>query len=90
MLFLNSCNNNSDYPENDPDVKGRFSGIPAPININFTIMAQHPHDTGAYTQGLQVYNGKLYEGTGDYENSSVRISDWKTGTVEKKHMMGIR
>jgi glutaminyl-peptide cyclotransferase len=51
-------------------------------------VANYPHDTGAYTQGLQFYKGKLYEGTGDYENSSIRITDIKTGRVEKKHIMG--
>ena len=51
------------------------------------VIAQHPHDTSAYTQGLQLFNGKMYEGT-DYESSSLRITDWKTGAVEKKHMMG--
>jgi glutaminyl-peptide cyclotransferase len=72
--------NNKDV---DPDI------IPAqtPV-IPYRVIAQHPHDTGAYTQGLQLYQGKLYEGTGDYEASSLRITDWKTGKVEKKHMMG--
>lgn len=86
--ILFACNNNNDYPPDDPGVKGTYSGIPAPANLTYTILAQHPHDTGAYTQGLQLYNGKLFEGTGDYENSSVRISNWKTGEVEKKHVMG--
>ncbi|RYG31196.1 MAG: glutaminyl-peptide cyclotransferase [Chitinophagaceae bacterium] len=34
------------------------------------------------------YKGKLYEGTGDYENSSLRITDRTTGKVITKHMMG--
>lgn len=64
------------------------SGIPAPANVSFSIMAQYPHDSSAYTQGLQLYNGKLYEGTGDYEASAIQISDYKTGKIEKKHRMG--
>jgi glutaminyl-peptide cyclotransferase len=83
--FLAACNNGSDSSGDDidPDI------IPAttPL-IPYRVIAQHPHDTGAYTQGLQLYQGKLYEGTGDYETSSLRITDWKTGKVEKKHMMG--
>lgn len=35
-----------------------------------------------------MHEGKLYEGTGDYEESSIRITDYKTGAVVKKHMMG--
>ena len=56
--------------------------------IPYTIIAEYPHDTSAYTQGLEFYNGKLYEGTGDFQTSSLRITDYKTGKVEKKHMMG--
>lgn len=87
IVTITACNN-SKTEEEDNDIKPAYVGLPAPANINYTIMAQHPHDTAAYTQGLQVYNGKLYEGTGDYENSSIRISDWKTGNIEKKHVMG--
>ncbi len=85
--FLFSCNNN-DAPDNDPSIAPPSSGIAAPQEITYTILAQYPHDTSAYTQGLQLYNGKMYEGTGDFENSSLRITNHKTGAVEKKHMMG--
>jgi|JI10StandDraft_1071094.scaffolds.fasta_scaffold166906_2 glutaminyl-peptide cyclotransferase len=85
LLF--SCNNNSD-PDKDPDLGPPPVGIKAPETIAFTVLSQYPHDTSAYTQGLELHNGKLYEGTGDYTASSLRITDWKTGNVEKKHMMG--
>ncbi len=61
--------------------------VPAPA-LTYNIVNVYPHDTAAYTQGLQLYNGKMYEGTGDFENSSLRITDYKTGKVEKKHLMG--
>jgi len=86
LLF--SCNNNSDSPDHDSSIEPAYVGIKPPAEITYNILAQHPHDTSAYTQGLQLYNGKLYEGTGDFETSSLRITDWKTGAVEKKHMMG--
>jgi glutaminyl-peptide cyclotransferase len=85
--FLFSCNNN-DTPDNDPSIVPPSSGIAPPQEISYTVLAQYPHDTSAYTQGLQLYNGKMYEGTGDFENSSLRITNHKTGVVEKKHMMG--
>lgn len=87
LSILSACNNN-DGPSSDPDVAPGYTKLPAPQHINYTIIATHPHDTSAYTQGLQLYNGKMYEGTGDYETSSLRITEWKTGKVEKKHMMG--
>ena len=80
--------NNSESNDTDPGLAPPKSGIAAPVNLNFNIIAQHPHDTGAYTQGLELHNGKMYESTGDFENSSLRITDYKTGRVEKTHPMG--
>ncbi|MBK7882419.1 MAG: glutaminyl-peptide cyclotransferase [Chitinophagaceae bacterium] len=85
LLFLISCNN-TDVPETDPTLVPET--IAAPAQLSYNIINTYPHDTSAYTQGLQFYNGKLYEGTGDFETSSIRITDIKTGKVEKKHMMG--
>lgn len=87
LIILVSCNN-SDNPDHDSSIEPAYVGLPAPKIISYTILAQHPHDTSAYTQGLQLYKGKLYESTGDYETSSLRITDWKTGKVEKIHLMG--
>jgi len=83
LIILAACNGTDDKKYVDPDA------IPAktPV-ISYTVIAQYPHDTSAYTQGLEFHNGKLYEGTGDYETSSLRITDYKTGKVERKHMMG--
>ncbi len=85
--MLISCNDDS-VADTDATLVSTYANIPAPENLSYTILAQHPKDTGAYTQGLELHNGKLYESTGDFENSSLRITDWKTGKVEKKHMMG--
>lgn len=84
-----ACNGGK-TPDSDPTVAPSVPGIPAPENLTVTVVAQYPHDTSAYTQGLQLHGGKLYEGTGDYQNSSLRIVDYKTGRVEKNHPMGSR
>ncbi|MCX8019126.1 MAG: glutaminyl-peptide cyclotransferase [Chitinophagaceae bacterium] len=47
--------------------------------LGFTILNTYPHDTSSYTQGLAVYNGELYEGTGNYGQSQLRKVDLKTG-----------
>jgi glutaminyl-peptide cyclotransferase len=84
VIFLAACNGGDKTIDPvDPDLVHKD----AP-KIAYNIVNIYPHDTSAYTQGLQMYNGKLYEGTGDYETSSLRITDLKTGKVEKKHMMG--
>ena len=48
----------------------------------FRIVAEFPHDAGAFTQGLVVANGHLYEGTGKKGESTLRKVDLKTGRVE--------
>src|SRR5436309_2564896 len=86
VLICCSCNSRN-HETTDSENTAR-AAIPAPENITANIIGIYPHDTSAYTQGLQLYNGKLYEGTGDYETSSLRVTDIKSGKVEKKHVMG--
>ena len=88
LFFLAlSCTNNGN-PDKDPDIVPSPSGIAAPAAIAYSVIAQYPHDTSAFTQGLELYNGKMYEATGDYQNSSLRITNYKTGKVEQIHAMG--
>jgi len=90
VIVFSACNG-SQSNDTDPTIvptPSTNSGVPAPANLSFNILAQHPHDTGAYTQGLQLHNGKMYEGTGDFAQSSLRITDYKTGRVEQIHKMG--
>ena len=44
-----------------------------------------PHDPTAFTQGLEIHNGKFYESTGLYGESSVRIINMTTGEVELQY-----
>ena len=44
-----------------------------------------PHDPTAFTQGLEIHNGKFYESTGLYGESSVRIVNMTTGEVELQY-----
>lgn len=46
-------------------------------------VAAYPHDAEAFTQGLVIRDGTLYESTGLYGRSSVRRDDLKTGEVKK-------
>ena len=82
-----SCNNNSsgDYDETLP-VPAAFN-ISAPSQIMFKVEAVYPHDPTAFTQGLEMHNGKLYEGTGELGKSRLRVVDLKTGVSEKDHLI---
>ncbi|MBM3431876.1 MAG: glutaminyl-peptide cyclotransferase [Bacteroidetes bacterium] len=52
---------------------------PAPKNIGFSIVRSFPHDTAAYTQGLVIYKGNLYEGTGNYGKSQLKQVELMSG-----------
>lgn len=83
LSMLAACNTEDSSNDNTNQV----NAIPAPQPITYTIDAVLPHDSGAFTQGLQFYNGKLYEGTGQLKESSLRIVDPTTGKVEKKYLI---
>jgi len=49
-----------------------------------SVVAEFPHDRGAYTQGLFFHDGILYESTGLCGATSLRKIDLKTGTALRK------
>jgi glutamine cyclotransferase len=54
-----------------------------PKVYDYKIINTYPHDITSYTQGLEFYNGILYESTGQYSESKLRTLDYKTGEVIK-------
>ena len=50
-----------------------------PELLTVEVLARYPHDTGAFTQGLEVAGGVLYESTGMYGESDLRTVDVATG-----------
>ena len=48
------------------------------------VVAEYPHDTDSYTQGLFFHNGKMYETTGLNGKSTLRLVDMQTGKPLKK------
>jgi len=53
----------------------------APARYTYKVEKVFPHDTAAYTEGLQYVDGILYESIGDYEHSAIRKVDLNTGKV---------
>jgi glutaminyl-peptide cyclotransferase len=86
IILLSACNNTT--TDNPGDDTPSEPPVPAPQNIGFKIDNVYPHDTSAFTEGLQLVDGKLYEGTGDYIHSTLQIADIKTGKVLQQHRMG--
>ena len=63
------------------------SGLPdldsgaGPARWTVEILERRPHDPAAFTQGLEMAGGALYESTGLYGRSSLRLVDPATGAV---------
>lgn len=49
--------------------------------LTATVIDTHPHDEGAFTQGLEIFEGQFVEGTGLYGESDRRIVDINSGDV---------
>lgn len=56
-----------------------------PVALRVEVITRYPHDTKAFTEGLVVDDqGRLFESTGRYGSSSVRLVDVSSGKVERK------
>jgi glutaminyl-peptide cyclotransferase len=53
--------------------------------FTYEILATYPHDTADYTEALFMHDGHLYEGTGLYGESRLKIWDLETGEVIRQH-----
>lgn len=68
----------------------------APVNdeamlrpISYSFVNSYPHDTTAFTEGLVIHEGKLYESTGSPEDlpstrSIIGVVDKQTGAIDVK------
>ena len=63
----------------------RFS-ITTPKAMRVKVHRELRHDRRAFTQGLEVHNGAVYESTGQYGESSFRRIDLKTGIVQQARL----
>ena len=61
----------------------------SPGIIKPVIVASFAHDRDAFTQGLVFQNGKLYESTGLYDNSSIRILDTNGVILKNAPVTGV-
>ena len=55
-----------------------------PEIYTYEVINEYPHDKNAFTQGLEYYNGYLYESTGQLGESSLRKVEISTGKVVQK------
>jgi len=64
-------------------------GQPAdsPVLYTYRIINTYPHDTSAFTEGLLIENGAVYESTGEWGTSSLRRVDLQNGSVLQEYKL---
>lgn len=60
LAFLTACGGGGS-PASEGDAQTSSLGTPP---ISYSVVNAYPHDTAAFTQGLELYQGQLYESTG--------------------------
>jgi glutaminyl-peptide cyclotransferase len=81
FLLAASCSPKAAEPA--PPAAEASTEAPVPF-YTYKVVASYPHDTGAFTEGLFVQDGFLYEATGNVGESSIRKVELATGKVLQK------
>ncbi len=63
----------------EPPALQTSAPLPGAQRLGLEVLSAWPHDTSAFTQGLLLYNGLLYESTGLVGSSALREVDPATG-----------
>jgi glutaminyl-peptide cyclotransferase len=58
-----------------------------PNKLQYSVINDYPHNKKFYTQGLEFYNGYLYEGTGEKGSSGIFKINLPTGKILRQHMI---
>jgi len=66
-------------------IAGQGQDVAPAERLKAEVLATRPHDPNAFTQGLFLFEGSLYESTGLYGRSSVRQVDPTTGEVLREY-----
>lgn len=77
IILIYSC-----FPP--PEAPGSLVDTPAPGVVpvyTYRVVNSYPHDRSAFTEGLVIENGILYEGTGLRGRSTLRRVDLETGNI---------
>ena len=72
-----STNSSSSTPDAEIHSQRTFAKL-----LDYEVVAEYPHSTDSYTQGLQYVDGTMWEGTGQEGESHLQRIDLKTGKVE--------
>ena len=67
------------------DIRNRIELVSdiQPKLLKYTVVNTFLHDTTSFTEGLEFFEGELYEGTGLRKKSFLLKTDYKTGKITK-------
>lgn len=82
LLFTFSCKNNDKANQTSNTQPQTNEQIPKALG--YSVIKAYPHDITSYTEGLEIYKGELYEGTGNYNESRLMKLDINTGKPIKQ------
>lgn len=66
-------------PYEQAGIADSVASLAEPRFLDYEVVQSFPHDPTAFTQGLFIEDGQLYESTGRYEQSTLRLVDLETG-----------
>ena len=86
--MLTSCSGDQKESPDDAGTTNQ-TAVVAPVNLTYELIRTYPHDTTAFTEGLLLHNGQLFESTGSpvempQTRSLIGTVDLKTGKLIKK------
>lgn len=84
LLTAVACNNEKPAQSEDSTAATPTTNEPSinvPAVMGFSIVNQYPHDSKAFTEGLEFRDGFLYESVGQYGRSDIRKTELATGKV---------
>ncbi|NQU53378.1 MAG: glutaminyl-peptide cyclotransferase [Bacteroidetes bacterium] len=58
-----------------------------PKKLTYKIIEKYPHSKTYYTEGLEFYNGFIYEGTGENGSSGIFKINLASGNADQSHLM---
>jgi glutaminyl-peptide cyclotransferase len=79
-LGFGACSNSTSSHDDEAPAGAPHAAETTPV-FTFTVVHTYPHDRKAFTQGLVIADGVLYEGTGLQGRSTLRRVDLATGQV---------
>lgn len=82
-----SAKSQSEQKTTSSETSSKTDDVVIPKYYNYRVVAEYPHSTSSYTQGLEFVDGVMWEGTGMHGESQLQQIDLTTGNVKSIHKL---